>query len=87
MELYCSMSIRPLARGFRMKSSLRTQPTTADAIVDAPLPDALATLAKLNVESTVAVAAISRRRILMRLIVANALAWIAIIMVIKLILF
>jgi len=70
-----------------MKSSLRTQQKTADAVVDTPLADALATLAKLNVESPVADAAISRRRIRSRLIVANALAWVAIIMVIRMILF
>jgi len=70
-----------------MKSSLRTQQKTADAVVDTPLADALATLAKLNVESSVADAAISRRRIRSRLIVANALAWVAIIMVIRMILF
>ncbi len=67
-----------------MISPLGRRTTRADALVEQPKPDALATLAALNAEFSVAEARISRKRMLRRLMVANVLVWIVIIAVVRL---
>jgi hypothetical protein len=76
-----------------MKSLLKTQPVTADALVDQPAPKALTKLAALNsefsvvAEQSVADLQISRRRMRRRLLLSNIFAWIAIIATIWLVFF
>lgn len=70
-----------------MLSPLRTQSIALDVLAEPLVPDASAKLSALNRESSVAVAQISRGRTLRRLIAANVLAWIVIVMIVRLIFF
>jgi hypothetical protein len=70
-----------------MLSSLRTQPTTADPLAEPPAAESLARLSALHEEFSVAAAQASRRRMRNLLIVANALAWVVMVVVVRLMFF